>query len=98
MPTDYDTEYTRYLTRFEAAAGVMAPGQHGRYRGRLVKKFGRDEFVSKVESYMALGAQFNAVVAAGDTMDDTLALDLRAMEVELVLEKSLFLPNRRPRS
>lgn len=30
---------------------------------------------------------------AGDTIDDTLAVELRTVEVELVLERSLFLPN-----
>lgn len=97
MPTDYDTEYARYTTRFDANVGSIETGQHGRYRGRLVKKFSQAEFVAKVEGYMALGQRFNAIVAAGDTMDDTLALDLRAMEVELVLDKSLFLPTRRKR-
>jgi hypothetical protein len=41
---------------------------------------------------MALGERFTAMMNAGDTIDDTLAVELRSAEAELVLEKSLFLP------
>ena len=50
------------------------------------------QFRQKVEDYLAMGNRFNRIVSSGDTMDDTLALDLRAAEVELVMERSLFLP------
>jgi hypothetical protein len=92
MPTNYDNEYRRYVDRFTQQVGDFQIGQLGRYRGRLVKKYPRDEFVAKVERYMAMGQRFNAIVSSGDTMDDTLALDLRALEIELVMERSLFLP------
>lgn len=95
MPTDYDKEYQRYLDRFTQQVGEFQVGQLGRYRGRLVKKYPPEEFGAKVERYMAMGQRFNAIVSAGDTMDDTLALDLRALEIELVMERSLFLPMRK---
>lgn len=95
MPTDFDKEYQRYLERFGTLVGDFQTGQFGRYRGRLVKKLGADEFRAKVEHYMAMGQRFNRIVSSGDTMDETLALDLRGAEFELVMEQSLFLPSRR---
>lgn len=96
MPTDYDKEYERYLERFGQLVGDFQVGQLGRYRGRLVKKLPADEFRQKVGDYMAMGTRFNQIVSSGDTMDETLALDLRAAEFDLVMERSLFLPTRKP--
>lgn len=92
MPTDYDKEYGRYVERFERLVGSLNTGQYGRYRGRLVRRFDAGQFRAKVDEYMGLGHRFTAMLNAGDTIDDTLAVELKAVEVELVLEKSLFLP------
>ena len=93
MPTDYTQEYERYVVRFSRLVGDMQPGQYGRYRNRLVPKLTPAQFQDRVDHYMALGERFTAMLNAGDTMDDTLAVELRTAEAELVLEKSLFLPN-----
>ncbi len=95
MPTDYEKEFTRYVERFERLVGPLAAGQYGRYRGRLVRRFDDAQFSAKVDEYMGLGRQFSDRLNAGDTIDDTLAVELRAIEVELVLERSLFLPSPR---
>lgn len=92
MPTDYTKEFDRYLERFHRLVGDMRTGQYGSYRDRLVRKLDVDEFTRRVDDYLALGRRFSEMVSAGDTIDDTLAVDLRAIEVELVMERSLFLP------
>ena len=93
MPTDYPQEYERYVARFQRLVGEMQPGQYGRFRGRLVPRLTADQFRDRVDQYMALGDRFTAMMNAGDTIDDTVAVSLRATEAELVMEKSLFLPN-----
>jgi hypothetical protein len=42
---------------------------------------------------LVLGDRFTQRMSTGDTIDDTLVAELRAVEVDLVLEQSLFLPN-----
>lgn len=93
MPTDYAKEFRRYTERFERLVGDLHPGQYGHFKGRLVRRLDLPLFTAKVDDYMDLGRRFGEGVSAGDTIDDTLAVDLRAAEVELVLESSLFLPS-----
>lgn len=93
MPTDYAQEFQRYSTRFVRLVGDIQPGQYGRFRNRLVPRLTEAQFRERVDHYMALGDRFSAMMNAGDTIDDTLAVELRSVEAELVLEKSLFLPN-----
>ena len=92
MPTDYDKEYGRHQDRFARVVGNIEPGQYGRYKGRLVPRLDAEGFRFKVDQYMDLGRRFSEMVSEGDTIDDALAVELRAAEIELVLEKSLFLP------
>lgn len=92
MPTDYDKEYARYLERFDRQVGHIETGQYGNYRGRLVCKLDVGAFRGKVDDYMDLGRRFTAMLSSGDTIDDALAVELRSTEIELVLEKSMFLP------
>lgn len=95
MPTDYAKEFDRYLERFQRLVGDIRTGQYGGFRERLVRKLDAEEFRQRVDDYMALGRRFTQMVSAGDTIDDTVAVELRAVEVELVMERSLFLPERR---
>lgn len=92
MPTDYNQEYERYVERFLRLVGDIQPGQYGRFRNRLVPRLTQGQFRERVDAYMAIGQRFTAMMNAGDTIDDTLAVELRAAEAELVLERSLFLP------
>ena len=45
------------------------------------------------KSDLVVGDRFTQRMSTGDTIDDTLVAELRAVEVDLVLEQSLFLPN-----
>lgn len=92
--TNYDKEFKRYGDRFERLVGDLQPGQYGNYKGRLVRRFDLDQFTSKVNDYMNLGDRFSQTISAGDTLDDAVTVDLRAAEIELVMERSLFLPSR----
>jgi hypothetical protein len=93
MPTDFEHEYKNYLARFDRLVGPYLQGQYGRFRNRLVVKLAEAEFRGRVEHYMVLGDRFTQRMSTGDTIDDTLVAELRAVEVDLVLEQSLFLPN-----
>lgn len=93
MSTDYDQEYADYLERFERLVGDIKTGQYGRYKGRLVRKYDREELEAKLEQYVELGERFVEMMNSGDTIDDLLAVDLRAAEAELVLEESRYLPD-----
>lgn len=92
MPTEDLMEYQRYDERFTALVGALEPGQYGHFRGRLVRRLDATQFAAKVTEYLSLGARFSALVQAGDTIDDALAVDLRAAEIELVIEQSQFFP------
>ncbi len=92
MATDYDKEFRRYNDRFERLVGAFEVGQYGNFRGRLVRRLDELAFRSKVDEYMNLGRRFTETLNSGDTIDDILAVELKAAEIELVLEKSLFLP------
>ena len=92
MPTDYDLEFERYVERFQRLVGDIQPGQYGRFRNRLVPRLTAGQFRERADLYMAIGQRFTAMLNAGDTIDDTLAVELRTAEAELVLERSLFLP------
>jgi len=92
VPTDYQKEFSRYLERFDRQVGAIETGQYGNYRGRLVCKLDAEAFKHRVDAYMDLGRRFTAMLSSGDTIDDALAVELRSTEIELVLEKSMFLP------
>lgn len=95
MPHTYGKEFQPYLERFERLVGQIQTGQYGRFRGRLVRKLSPEQFDDKMSCYMSLGARFNEMVTAGDTIDDTIMADLRGAEIELIVEESLFMPNFR---
>ncbi len=95
MPSDHQREFLEYSKRFERIVGSMKVGQYGRFRNRLIRRMNTVEFELLLTRYMALGDRFNEMVSSGDTIDENITLDLRASEIELVLERSLFLPRRR---
>lgn len=92
MAADQEDEFARYVERFEQLVGDIQTGQYGRYKGRLVRKLDRDQFEAKLTEYTDLGERFIAVINAGDTIDDALAVDLRSAEVELLIQKSRYMP------
>lgn len=92
MHEEQNDEFATYLDRFERLVGEYQTGQYGRFKGRLVRKLDQAQYLAKLDEYLALGDRFLTMINSGDTIDDALALDLRAAEVELVLEKSRFFP------
>lgn len=96
MNDEPSLDYAHYLTRFTRHIGELQTGQYGRFKGRLVPKLDRDTYALKVAAYLELGERFSQMITAGDTIDDGLAVDLRSAEIELVLEKSLFIPSFGP--
>jgi len=87
-PSDYDD----YLARFSSLVGNIAEGQYGRYKGRLVPKMGRALFEERYTRYIALGVKYATMLSNNTTIEDTLTVDIKAAEVELLIQESLFLP------
>ena len=87
-PTDYDD----YLARFTSLVGDIEDGQYGQYKGRLVLKMTREQFDIKYLEYLDLGARYGVMLSQSDTIEDTLTVDLKAAEVEMLITSSLFLP------
>ena len=94
MPLDHANEYEQYLQRFRRLVGDRKPGQYGRFQSRLVLMMNGGQFTEKLDEYQQLGNRFGAMVTSGDTIDERLVAELRAAEIELVLEESRFLPPR----
>jgi len=91
--SDEDTAFVEYEQRFSRLVGAIEPGQYGQFRGRLVRRLAEAQFADKHAEYKALGADLMKAISAGDTIDETIALELRAAEVDLVMEKSGFFPS-----
>lgn len=92
MAEEKQDEFDAYLARFAHQVGDIQTGQYGRYKGRLVRKLDADRFASRLAAYHELGQRFLDIINAGDTIDDALAVDLRAAEIELLIQKSTYLP------
>lgn len=90
--TEEKDAFAAYLDRFAEKVGDIQTGQYGRYKGRLVRKLDADRFEKRLAEYHALGQRFLDIINAGDTIDDALAVDLRAAEIELLIQKSTYLP------
>ena len=84
--------FDQYTARFARLVGPYQEGQYGHYKGRLVRRLGQADFAVKIAEYLELGERFSAMIQSGDTIDTTVAADLRATEIELVFEESLFFP------
>ena len=85
---DDATDYSAYEERFLRLVGDIVPGQYGRYNGRLIRRLDTEQFQSTSETYGRLGARLNSAVMSGDTIDEGLTVQLRALEVSLVIENS----------
>lgn len=91
-PTLSPSDYDAYLARFSSLVGEIAEGQYGRYKGRLVPKMSRAQFEERYTRYLALGVKYATMLSNNTTIEDTLTVDLKAAEVELLVQDSLFLP------
>ena len=90
--SDTEAPYTDYETRFLRLVGDIQAGQYGQFRGRLVRKLGPEQFAEHASEYTRLGEQFIQAVESGATLSERLTAEIRAAEVSLVVEQSLYLP------
>ena len=91
-PTLKPSDFDDYLARFTALVGELDEGQYGSYKNRLVLKMSRAQFEERYARYLSLGLRYAEMLSKSDTIEDTLAVDLKAAEVELLIQDSSFLP------
>ena len=84
--------FDSYEERFDRLIGQISAGQYGQFRGRLVRRMTGAEYKDELNRYLALGQRLENLMDSGDTMDERLTTQIRALEVTLVLEKSQILP------
>ena len=92
LPRLRANDFNEYVKRFEELVGIMEDGQYGQYKGRLILKMNRSQFEEKYTHYLQLGIRYGDMLSRSDTIEDTLTVDLRTAEVELLVVDSLFLP------
>lgn len=92
LPSLKETDYNDYLDRFASIVGEIAEGQYGQYKGRLVLKMNRTQFEARYQRYLDLGIHYGQLLERSDTIEDSITVDLRAAEIELLVSSSLFLP------
>ena len=85
--SDVEQEFADYLNRVHQHLGDIQTGQYGHFRNRLVRKLNQEQFASKLSEYSACG---QALITA--TIDERLTVQIRAIEFDLVMEKSRYLP------
>ena len=86
------TDFDDYRERFARLVGEIEEGQYGSYKSRLVLKMSRPQFEERYQKYLNLGLKYADMLTKSDTIEDTLAVDLKSAEVELLIQSSLFLP------
>ena len=91
-PSLKPSDYPDYVDRFNELVGDITEGQYGNYRGRLVLRMTRNQFEKKYQRYLDLGVRYGQMLSRSDTIEDSLTVDLRAAEIELLITNSLFLP------
>lgn len=90
--SEVEQEFTEYLSRVHRHLGEIQTGQYGHFRNRLVRKLNRDQFADKLAEYGECGQALITAVENGDTIDERLTVQIRAIEFDLVMEKSRYLP------
>ena len=92
LPKLQSTDFDDYLQRFAELVGDIEEGQYGQYKGRLVLKMSRLQFEERYQQYLDLGIHYGELLERSDTIEDSITVDLRAAEIELLIKLSLFLP------
>lgn len=92
LPKLQSTDFDDYLQRFAELVGDIEEGQYGQYKGRLVLKMSRLQFEERYQQYLDLGIHYGELLERSDTIEDSITVDLRAAEIELLVKLSLFLP------
>jgi hypothetical protein len=78
--------YKEYLQRFESKVGAVAVGGFGKFRGKLIKKLAPHEFLTKHDELTQLSTHYQAAVARGDTLNDTITKLIGERQAELLLD------------
>lgn len=78
--------YREYLQRFESKVGAVAVGSYGKFRGKLVKKLAPHEFLVKHDELTSLSSHYQAAIARGDTLNDTVTKLIAERQAELLLD------------
>ena len=86
MADDLGAEYERYLERFHAEAGEdVELGAFIKWKGKLIKKLGFDEFARTYEEYHALASHYFESLDRGDTINDIVVRSIRDDAAQLIL-------------
>ena len=89
----YEPEaFKHYIDRANEMIGEIEEGQYGQYRGRLILRLNEAQFEDRYRRYLELGMKYAHALESSDTIEDTLTIDIRTLEVELIMIDSLFLP------
>ena len=91
VPVSDNTEFEAYLTRFQERVGLIDVGQYGRFRDRLVRKLDEVEFKALATQHVSLASQMSEKITNGDTIDESLLLEIRRVEFDLLIEDSKFI-------
>ena len=85
--------HSSYQEKFREKVGAgLGIGQYGQYKGRLIPFLSAEAHRERVERYLRLGRHYGALLEEGETIEDSVPAQLRALETELLIEQSLFLP------
>lgn len=82
--------YSDYLARFCNLVGEAEVGQLRQYKGKFVRKLNETEFLAVTNRYHELLDGFSASVTRAETVDETVILDIRKSELELLLSSAMF--------
>jgi hypothetical protein len=85
MIEDLPGRYAEYLERFTREVGELEVGKFAKYRGKLIKKLGFEEFTPAYLEYTEVSDQYFASLQRGDTVNDMVLRMLREQALSLVL-------------
>ncbi|HKA87585.1 MAG TPA: hypothetical protein VKE22_07960 [Haliangiales bacterium] len=88
-PSDYVTEYSAYLARFDETLGPCEFGAYAKFQGRLVKKLRYEEFETRWRDYQHALHAYAGILERGDTINDAVVKLLRERSDEFLLERPI---------
>lgn len=86
MAADPAQEYASYLERFAAAIpDETEVGGFAKYKGKLIKKLGPEEFAKVSAEYHSMASHYFESLDRGDTINDLVVRTIRDNAAILVL-------------
>ena len=86
MPADAFDAYLAYVARFTEQVGQVEVGGVGKWKGKLVRKLGGDEFAKKHEEFTTLDTTYRGIIERGDTINDAVVRLWRERRAELLID------------